>query len=285
MVIPIFSNLYPDYPKFHQKEVVDRFSWQHFLYKRFFLLAPKAIECKPVSLIWVDRVDKLQTSLLVCRGRRWFRAKWSDTPQNTLHQVIDDDASFNFRPYSLTSAGVLPNLFYTRHSGPTSLRSRSSVSVWLKNLAVILAPNSLPTRSKNGDSLTAHNPHQFTRQFGLDQRAVVETVNIYIDIREADTPGWVETASLTTSFISSGPPWPSEGFYRQAKCCTRRGALKPLRSSSYPTASCRNKSRCPLPSMSEIFTFVPAGTQGVHRCHWTRASGWWMLMGNRIMCL
>lgn len=63
---------------------------------RFFLLAPEAIEFELVPLIRVDEVYKLQTSLLVCRGRRWFGAKWSDTLWRTFGQVIDDEASFKF---------------------------------------------------------------------------------------------------------------------------------------------------------------------------------------------
>lgn len=65
------------------------------------MLAPKPLEFEPVPVQRVDDVDKVQTSLLKSRGRRWFGAGWSETPRRTLRQIIDDEASFNLRPYTL----------------------------------------------------------------------------------------------------------------------------------------------------------------------------------------
>lgn len=101
----------------------------------------------------------------------------------------------------------------------------------LKNLATILASTSLPTCSKNGDALTTCNVHQFVRQFGLDQEAVVETGNICIGVRKVETQytKTVDAVFLATSLLYYRPPWPGEGSDRRAECCIRRGALTPSR--------------------------------------------------------
>lgn len=107
------------------------------------MLAPEPLEFEPVPLLRVDGVNKMQTSLLKCRGRRWFGASWSETPRRTLRQVIDDEANFNFRPYSHTPIEVLPNLMFARRSESIPLRPRSSISVALKNLVAVLVPTCL----------------------------------------------------------------------------------------------------------------------------------------------
>lgn len=84
-------------------------------------------------------------------------------------------------------AGVLPNLIYLARSGLTQLRPRSSVSLALKNLLVVLLPTLLPSRSEEGDVLVPYNPHRFLRKFGFDQGPVVETGKICPGIREAES--------------------------------------------------------------------------------------------------
>lgn len=37
-----------------------------------------------------DGVEKVQTSLLKCQGRRWFEVNWPEAPKKTMRQVIDD---------------------------------------------------------------------------------------------------------------------------------------------------------------------------------------------------
>lgn len=71
-------------------------------------LPPKV--SKAVQPERVDRMDKIKTSLLKFRGLRWFEAAWPDAPRKTLSQVINQEASFKFRPYSFMSRGVSPML-------------------------------------------------------------------------------------------------------------------------------------------------------------------------------
>lgn len=85
---------------------------QMFLWERFCHLAPQPLEFEPVPPVVVNGVQKVQTSRLVDRSRRWFGASWSETQRRTLRHVIDEEASFVFCPYSHTPAGVLPNLMY-----------------------------------------------------------------------------------------------------------------------------------------------------------------------------
>lgn len=89
--------------------------------------------------------------------------------ERSLRQVIDVESNFNFRAYSCTPAGVLPDLMFPARSVVTQLRPRPSVSVALKNLFAVLMPTSLLSRSEEGSDLVAYNPHRFVRQFGLDQ--------------------------------------------------------------------------------------------------------------------
>lgn len=129
----------------------------------------------------------MQTSRLVGRLRRWFGTSWPEMPRRTLREIIEEEASFIFCPYSYTPAGILPTLMYaSRRSIQTPLQPRTQVSVALKNLVAVLALTSLPSRSENGDVLVQYNPHHFVRQFGLNQGAVVETGSIYLSLREAE---------------------------------------------------------------------------------------------------
>lgn len=45
----------------------------------------------------------------------------------------------------------------------------------LKNLLAVLMPMSLLSRSEEGNVLVAYNPHQYVREFRLDQEAMIET--------------------------------------------------------------------------------------------------------------
>lgn len=119
---------------------------------RFFKLAPEPLEFEAVLPQRIDRVGKVQTSLFKCQGRRWFDADWSKTPMRTLRQVIGDEASFNFRPYSFASPGVLPNLFFTHCSGSIPF-GPWAISVALKNLTFVRTLTSVHTRSENRDTL------------------------------------------------------------------------------------------------------------------------------------
>lgn len=71
-------------------------------------------------------------------------------------------------------------------SAVTELRSKSSVSVALKNLLAVLMPTSLLSRSEEGKDLVAYNPHRFVRQFGLDQGAMTETGKVCVGLRDAE---------------------------------------------------------------------------------------------------
>lgn len=100
--------------------------------------------------------------------------------------MIDIESNFNFRPYSRTPAGVLPNLMFPTRSAMTQLRPRSSVLVALKNLLAVLMPTSLLSRSEDGSDLVAYNPHRFVRQFGFDQGTMTETGKVCAGLRDAE---------------------------------------------------------------------------------------------------
>lgn len=238
---------------------------QMFLWERFPHLAPRPLEFDPVPSTVVDGVMKMQTSRLVGRSRRWFGTVWPEVPRRTLREVVDEEASFVFRPYSHTPAGVLPNLMYaSRRSLLTPLQPRSSVSVALRILVAVLAPTSLPSRSENGDVLVQYNPHRFVRQFGLDQGAVVETGNICPGLREAEYQYTrVGRDTLLSGYTSVY--WPGllrRGCVLRAAHFTGPGAWPRLRTSWVRTAMFPVRSPCPCPYTSETCTFVLAGVQG-----------------------
>lgn len=76
---------------------------------------PEPIEFEAILPPRTDGVDKVQTSLLKCQERRWSEEGWPKTPRRTLRLVIDDEATFNFRPYSFTppTSNILSQRFDT----------------------------------------------------------------------------------------------------------------------------------------------------------------------------
>lgn len=68
------------------------------------------------------------------------RGNQAKTPTKPLWQVIDEEGSYNFRPYAYTTHGILSIPLYSQLSGGISLTSRSSISASLQILFTMVAP-------------------------------------------------------------------------------------------------------------------------------------------------
>lgn len=77
---------------------------------------PVPLEFPPIPVRKIQGVNKVEMSLLRVRGTRWFGVQRLEALERSLCQVIDVEVNFNFRPYSHTPAGVLPNLMFLAQS-------------------------------------------------------------------------------------------------------------------------------------------------------------------------
>lgn len=87
---------------------------QLFLWERFEGLAPEARPFKAPQPQVVDGVECVKTSHLASPARRWYGQPREE--KVSLLFLVDEEGSYNFRPYSYTPPGILPLNFYS----PTS---------------------------------------------------------------------------------------------------------------------------------------------------------------------
>lgn len=164
---------------------VDANFLQLFLWERFEGLVPKPRDFKAPRPQIVDGVEKVKTSLLASRARRWYgQPREEKVP---LIHLVDEEGTYNFCPYSFAPPGVLPiNLYSPEVSGESSLRERSALPEELKMLLAVLAPTTLPSITESGEVLTSYSPQRLLRQFGLDQGAVVPLGESCLGVWEAE---------------------------------------------------------------------------------------------------
>lgn len=77
---------------------------QLFLWETFRAMP---FEFKLAKVRIVDGVEKVKSSLLKSRRLRWQMITWPEASRN-LWQIIDEEGSYNFRPYAYTPRGVVP---------------------------------------------------------------------------------------------------------------------------------------------------------------------------------
>lgn len=53
-------------------------------------------EFKSVKPWMVDGVEKVKTSLLKCRGLRWYGVTWPKELRKPFSSIIDNEGSYNF---------------------------------------------------------------------------------------------------------------------------------------------------------------------------------------------
>lgn len=164
---------------------VDANFLQLFLWERFEGLAPKPRDFKAPRPQIVDGVEKVKTSLLASRARRWYEQPREE--KVPLIHLIDEEGTYNFRPNSFAPPGVLPTVLYSPEvSGQRSSKERSSLPEELKMLLAVLAPTTLPSITESGEALTSYSPQRVMRQFGLDQGAMVVLGGSCLGVWEAE---------------------------------------------------------------------------------------------------
>lgn len=195
---------------------VDANFLQLFLWERFEGLAPKPRNFKVPRPQIVDGVEKVKTSLLASRARRWYGQACEE--KVPLIHLIDEEGTYNFRPYSLAPPGVLPvGLYSPVVSEERSLQERPALPEELKMLLAILAPTMLPSITETGEVLTSYSPQRLLRQFGLDQGAVVVLGESCLGVWDAEGRFTMSGRDMVLAGWSS-IFWPS---------LSREGALSP----------------------------------------------------------
>lgn len=126
----------------------------------------------------------MKTSHLASRARRWYGQQREE--KISLLLLIDEEGSYNFRPYSYIPPRILPLNFYSQTSEVRSLRHRSSLPEELKSFLALLTPITLHSRSESGEVLTTYSPQRLLRQFGYDQGALLVLGSSYIGVWEAE---------------------------------------------------------------------------------------------------
>lgn len=79
---------------------VDANFLQLFLWERFENLVPKSRVFKAPQPQFVDGVERVKSSHLASRARRWYGQPHEE--KTPLLRLIDEEGAYNFRPYSFT---------------------------------------------------------------------------------------------------------------------------------------------------------------------------------------
>lgn len=133
---------------------------QLFLCEQFRVLSPKPREFKAHKPQRLDGVERVRSSQLDCRGRRWYETPKKE--KKPLSWLIDEDGSYSFRPFSYTPRGILPICFYSPKDGgkTKSLTVRSTLPGGLMRLLAALTPSTLPSKFENDKMLVTHSTQQ-----------------------------------------------------------------------------------------------------------------------------
>lgn len=109
----------------------------------------------------MDGVERVKTSYLASWARRWYRSPREE--KISLLLLIDEEGSYNYRPYNYIPPGVLSLNMYSATSEVRSLGHRSKFPEELKTFLAVLTPITLPSKFESREVLTTYSPQRLFR--------------------------------------------------------------------------------------------------------------------------